>query len=124
MRALLLASLIVTAALGAGATAAVSATVPSGVDGRVVARQSGLGCVRVSCFKPVAGVTVTFVQGDRTVRATSNRLGRFRISLSPGVWTARAPGLVAPQGGSLVLRVREGRYVPVAFVVRRATVLR
>ena len=121
MRALL-ASLIVTSTLAAAAAGA--ATVPSGVDGRVVARQSGLGCVRAPCFRPVAGVTVTFMQDDRSVRATSNRLGRFRVSLSPGIWTARAPGLMAPQGGSLVLRVREGRYHPVAFVVRRAGTLR
>ena len=119
----MLASLIVTSALG-GAAIAVAASAPSGVDGRVMARQSGLGCVRVSCFKPVAGVTVTFLREDRSVRATSDRLGRFRVLLSPGTWTARASGLLAPQGGSLVIRVREGRYLPVAFIVRRVVKLR
>jgi hypothetical protein len=117
-----LASLVVTAALGVAA--AVAAAAPSGVDGRVMARQSGLGCLRTSCFKPVAGVTVTFVRGERSVRATSDRLGRFRVPLSPGVWTARARGLLAPQDGSLILRVREGRYLPVAFIVRRSVTLR
>jgi len=94
----------------------------SGVAGQVFARQGGApGCVRAPCFKPAAGVTVTFTRGTQVVRATSNRLGRFRLVLAPGAWTVRAPGLVSVTGGARLVRVPSGRMMPLSLLVARGT---
>jgi len=112
-----LAGVVVAVALVAPATA--STRTASGVAGRVVARQADVrGCLRPPCYKPVAGVTVTFVRGSQTLRVTSDRLGRFRLLLDPGTWTVRAPGLVA-SGRTRTVRVPTGRLMPLTLVVAR-----
>lgn len=99
---------------------AVALAADSGVVGQVVAQQEGgLGCVRAPCFKPVAGVTVTFTRGTHVLRATSDRRGRFRLLLAPGMWTVRAPGLVTLAGRPRVVRVPDSRVVPISLVVAR-----
>jgi hypothetical protein len=114
----------VLAALALAAPGAAATQAASGVSGRVVARDaSARGCIRPPCYKPVAGVTVTFVRGSETLRATSDRLGRFRLLLDPGTWTVRAPGLVAPAHARSV-RVPSGRVMPLTIVVARPTALR
>lgn len=107
-------------ALALAAPAAASTGAASGVSVRVVARDaSARGCLRAPCYKPVAGVTVTFVRGSQVVRATSDRLGRFRLLLSPGTWTVRAAGMVSVGAGPRVVRVQVGRILPLTIVVSR-----
>jgi hypothetical protein len=110
---------LVAAVLAFGLAAPVSAGVtPSGVTGQVVARQGGLGCFRAPCVRWMPGVMVTFTRGVRTVRARSDRSGRFRFALARGMWTAQAPGLMVLGMGPFVVRVREGRFLPVTFLLR------
>lgn len=114
-----LAGVLVALALAVPAVAATRAA--SGVAGRVVARQADVrGCLRPPCYRPVAGVTVTFTRLGQTLHATSDRLGRFRLLLDPGMWTVRAPGLIAP-GHTRPVRVPTGRVMPVTLVVARPT---
>ena len=58
------------------------------------------------CTKPAAHVTLTFSRQGRTVRAVTDRLGRYRVSLGAGTWTVRA---------SVGMRI-----TPARFVVPRA----
>ena|SRR5579871_1019237 len=44
----------------------------------------------VPCDKPAAKVVLTFTRGATRVHATTDRLGRYRVELAPGVWTVTA----------------------------------
>jgi hypothetical protein len=110
----------VLAALALAAPAATASTAASGVSVRVVTRDaSARGCLRAPCYRPVAGVTVAFVRGSQVLRATSDRLGRFRLLLAPGTWTVRAAGMVSVGAAPRVVRVLTGRVMPLTIVVSR-----
>lgn len=114
MRITLVAAVLALGLAGPGSASVTS----SGVTGQVIARQGGLGCLRAPCVRWIPGVTVTFTRGLHTVRATSDRSGRFRVALAPGTWTAQAPGLLVLGKGPFLVRVREGRFLPVTFLLR------
>ena len=42
------------------------------------------------CDKPAAHVTLRFTGGGRVVTATTDRAGRYRVSLRSGTWTVHA----------------------------------
>lgn len=61
----------------------------------------------VPCDKPAAGVTLTFTRRERTVRAKTDRSGRYSVRLVPGTWSVRARAGV--------------RISPMAFLVPRTS---
>lgn len=44
----------------------------------------------VPCSKPAAHVVLTFTHDGRSLRATTDGAGRYRLALAAGVWTVRA----------------------------------
>jgi len=72
------------------------------------------------CGGPTPGVTIVFSRSGRIVRrVTSNREGRYRVSLAPGVYSTGSPAAVLPLGHVAPSRVRvyAGRYRQVNFFV-------
>ena len=89
----------------------------AGVAGQVLTRQaSGTGCVRAPCYRPVAGVLVTLT-GVRTVHVRTDRTGRFRVVLEPGLWVAHAPRLISLTRAGIPFRVVPGRFRKLTLVV-------
>jgi len=113
---------LVVVGTGAGATQGT-------LTGQVIARGTGLGCLRESCWKPAPKVPVTILRDSRVVtRALSGPDGRFGVVLAPGVYTLRAPGLwvlspdpVARASGSMQATVRAGRTTRLALVIAPRT---
>jgi hypothetical protein len=64
----------------------------------------------VACTKPAAHVTLTFTRAGRTLRAATDSLGRYRVSLAAGIWQVRAnAGMRMVPTSIVVPRVRSAR---------------
>jgi hypothetical protein len=72
------------------------------------------------CGGPTPGVTIVFSRRGRIVkRVTSNREGRYRVSLAPGSYSVGSPDATPPLGRVSPARVRveAGLYRRVNFFV-------
>ncbi len=72
------------------------------------------------CGGPTAGVTIVFSRSGRFVKqVTSNREGRYRVSLAPGIYSVGSPDALPRLGHVSPARVRvdAGRYRRVNFFV-------
>lgn len=69
-----------------------------------------VACVRAPCAAPAPGVRVTILHEDAVVaRRTTDRAGRFRISLAPGTYRLRAANLFSlPKRGERNVVLRAG----------------
>jgi hypothetical protein len=74
----------------AAATLASLAALSGGLHGVVTRAPTRPVCmVGVPCSAPAAGARLSFVRPGRTVRATADGVGRYRVTLAPGRWTVR-----------------------------------
>ena len=91
----------------------------------MIVRGAGLGCLRAPCWKPIAKVPVTISRNETVVvRALSGPDGWLRVTLAPGVYTVRAPGLFAlspdpaiQRSGELRATLRAGRTTRLTLVI-------
>jgi hypothetical protein len=113
---------VVVAAVGLVFAAGANATTrPSGLYG-VVTRAPITPVCRAEepCSAPAAHVTLLFSHnGHAVARATTRRDGRYRLHLSPGLYTVRRPSATVldrrlePDHA----RVRKGRFIRVDFAI-------
>lgn len=57
----------------------------------------------VACDKPAAGVTLTFMRRDQTIRAKTDRSGRYSVRLASGTWSVRASAGVRTSPNSFLV---------------------
>jgi len=108
-----LVSLVAATLLVAAPSAA--ATQPSGLFGRVTRGPLTPVCrVGIPCTGPAAKVSIVFLQRGRPAgHTTTDRAGKYRLALAPGVYTVR---IAAGRGSSpTTARVRAGRFARLNF---------
>ena len=102
---MLLALVFALLALDASSVAA-GVTAPGVVTGRVWREAKTIQCVRAPCLEPAPGVKITFTRAGARRVVTTNRQGRYSITLAPGLYRVTGPGLV--RKGLDAVRVRPG----------------
>ena len=117
MRRALLVGLLALLALDASSFAA-GVSAPGVVTGRVWRDAKTIQCVKAPCLEPAPAVRMTFWRPGIRRILTTNREGRYSVSLPPGVYRVTGPGLVRQGLVDLnAIRVRSGARLVVNFRV-------
>ena len=109
LTALLATALLATPLLAMGATAAA----PSGLRGVVMRGPITPVCREgVPCSAPARNTPLVFTRAGRSVKTRTDAIGRYRIALSPGLWSVHTAA--APRVGTGIspstARVLAGRF--------------